>query len=193
MTNYKDIPIYEPKRTSIPSKILNDSSAWMGLELVIEDILDRFQIGRKNCIEFGVEFGYSAVAFSNFFEQVIGVDTFTGDAHTRHKGDHYEQTKASLAQYTNIELIKMDCRDWIKLDTQHYHLAHIDIIHYYQETYDCGLWAAKHSDCVLFHDTESHSEVKRAVIDIANETGFELYNFPLCYGLGILLNPHRQK
>lgn len=39
----------------MPVKIIQVTSAWKGLELIIADILDRFEIGRHSCIEFGVE------------------------------------------------------------------------------------------------------------------------------------------
>jgi hypothetical protein len=140
-----------------------------------------------SCLEFGVEFGYSTVAFSNYFKKVIGIDIFLGDIHTVHKGDHYEQTKASLSAFNNIELIKADYKDWIKTDTEVYDLIHIDIVHTYEDTYQCGLWSAQHSTCTLFHDTESFPEVKRAVSDIAKITGKKFYNYPKYYGLGIIV------
>lgn len=181
------IPIYTPIKKREPKVLLEMTSAWKGLDLIIEDILDRFKIERKTCIEFGVEFGYSSVVFSNFFEQVKGVDTFEGDIHTGHKGDHFEETKDRLSKFKNIELIRSDYRDWIAKDNSHYNFAHVDIVHNYKETYECGLWAAEHSDCTIFHDTVSFPEVRRALIDIAKTTGQKLYNYPYCFGLGILV------
>lgn len=181
------IATYKPRQTSTPPKLLEVTSAWKGLELIIGDILDRFNIERKSCIEFGVEFGYSTVVFSNFFEHVTGVDTFEGDVHTKHKGDHFEHTSKTLAPYTNIELFKSDYKDWIKKDTKRYNFAHVDIIHNYAETYECGLWAAQHSDCTIFHDTESFPAVRNAVADIAKATGKKVYNYPHCHGLGIIV------
>jgi hypothetical protein len=108
-----DIKPYKPKKLRQPEKMLEIVSAWKGLELIIEDIIDEFGLGRKRCIEFGVEFGYSAVVFSNFFESVTGVDTFEGDVHTVNKNEHFEETSKRLAAYTNIKLVKSDYRDWI--------------------------------------------------------------------------------
>jgi hypothetical protein len=48
------------------------------------------------------------------------------------------------------------------------------------------LWSAQHSDCAILHDTESFLEVRRAAIDIAEETGKGLYNYPFHHGLGII-------
>jgi len=171
----------------MPEKMIETTSAWKGLELIIEDILNRFDIGRDNCIEFGVEFGYSSVVFSNYFKKVKGVDTFIGDDHTNHKGDHFDETKKSLLQFENIELFQSDYRDWIKKDNEQYDFAHVDIIHNYNETYECGLWAVQHSKCCIFHDTQSFPEVKRAVYDIAKATGKKAYNYPHHYGLGIVV------
>ena len=184
---------YVPLNKKSPEILLPADTAWKGLELIIEDILDQFKIERDTCIEFGVEFGYSTVVFSNFFKIVKGIDTFEGDEHTINKQNHYEITKKNLAQYSNIELIKSDYKDWIAKDTQHYNFAHVDIVHNYKETYECGLWAAQHADCTIFHDTESFKEVRRAVIDISKITGQRLYNYPECYGLGILVNDRKKQ
>ncbi|MFA6980675.1 MAG: class I SAM-dependent methyltransferase [Ignavibacteriaceae bacterium] len=181
------LTVYEPLKKNIPEIMIDVNSAWKGLELVIEEILDHFDVGRESCIEFGVEFGYSTVVFSNYFKKVKGIDIFLGDEHTIHHGDHYEKTKKSLSEFENIELFKSDYRDWIKRDDEQYDFAHIDIVHNYKETYECGLWAVQHSKCCIFHDTESFLEVKKAVFDIAKNTGKNAYNYPFHYGLGIII------
>jgi hypothetical protein len=180
---------YRPRRLTPPSRKLEVVSAWKGLELLIDDLIDRYGLGRTRCIEFGVEFGYSAVAFSSFFEEVVGVDTFTGDEHTRNKEDHFEATQARLAPYPNIRLVRSDYRDFIKQDHGRFDFAHVDIVHNYKETFECGHWCVQHADIVVFHDTESFVEVRRAVRDIAKRTGYRALNYPLHYGLGILVNP----
>lgn len=181
------LKVYKPIQKSVPEKTIEVTTAWKGLELIIEDILNQFNIERNSCIEFGVEFGYSSVVFSNYFKKVTGVDIFVGDIHTSHKGDHYEETKKSLIDFENIELFRSDYKDWIKKDTNQYDFAHVDIIHNYKETYECGLWAVQHSKCCIFHDTESFPEVRRAVFDIAKKTGKTAYNYPYHYGLGIIV------
>lgn len=178
---------YIPREKKTPAKTIEVVTAWQGLELIIEDILNRFEVGRESCIEFGVEFGFSTVVFSNYFKSVTGIDTFEGDDHTDFKGNHYERTKASLHAFENVQLFKSDYRDWIKTDPKQYDFAHVDIIHNYKETFECGLWAAQHSKCCIFHDTESFPEVRRAVYDIAKKTGKKAYNFPHHYGLGIVV------
>lgn len=181
------IEIYKPVKMEKPAKMLAIRSAWQGLELITEDILDTFHIERNKCIEFGTEFCYSTVILSNFFKHVKGIDLFTGDRHVGFKSDHYESTKRSVSQYKNIELIKSDYRDYIKHDNDQYDLAHIDIIHTYKATYECGLWAAKHSKCAIFHDTISYPAVRKAVFNIAKHTGKKVYNYPFCNGLGIIV------
>ena len=54
------------------------------------------------------------------------------------------------------------------------------------------LLSAKHAQCVLFHDTESFPAVKRAVIDLARESGKTFY-FKESFGLGILGNQKLSK
>lgn len=184
---------YHPRKLENPGNIIMPhlNSSWRGLELIIKDILDRFEIGRQTCIEFGVEYGYSTIAFSNYFSKVIGIDTFEGDEHTGKRQSHFEETKKRLSEYPNIHLIKSDYKDWIQKDTAMYDFAHVDIVHTYNDTYTCGLWAAQHSQCVIFHDTESFLETRKAVIDIARVTGKELYNYADCYGLGIVVASKR--
>jgi len=183
-----DIKEYRPKKLSTPKNLIEIVSAWKGLEMIVEDIIEQFGLDTKNCIEFGVEFGYSAVVFSNFFDKVTGVDTFEGDEHTSNQEEHFETTKNRLSGFPNIELFKSDYKDWIVQDTKRYDFAHVDIVHNYDETFECGLWAAQHSDCTIFHDTESFPEVRRAVKDIAKQTRQKIYNYPHHFGLGILVD-----
>ena len=179
--------VYKPAKLVMPPKIMEVKSAWKGLEQVIEDILNRFDVGRDKCIEFGTEFCYSTVVFSNYFKKVRGVDLYTGDPHAGLYESHYESTKKSVEGYTNIELIQSDYRDYIKKDNEQYDLAHVDIIHTFEETYECGMWAAKHSKCTLFHDTVSFPAVRKAVYKVAKDTGKKAYNYPFHHGLGIVV------
>jgi hypothetical protein len=184
----EDIRPYKPRSLNKPEKLIEIVSAWKGLELIIGDIVTQFGLPQERCIEFGVEFGYSAVVFSNFFDKVIGVDTFEGDIHTENKTEHFQQTSERLRAFTNIQLVKSDYKDWIASDNTRYNLAHVDIVHNYHDTFECGLWAARHSDCTIFHDTESFPDVRKAVKDIARATGQQLYNYPQHFGLGILVD-----
>jgi hypothetical protein len=178
---------YVPLALARPSRSITVPSAWSGLELILADVIQRFNVGQARCLEFGVEFGYSTVALSSYFHEVIGVDLFTGDMHTTHQGDHYASTSEALALFANISLVRSDYRDWIEQDLSQYDLVHVDIVHTYSDTYRCGLWSAQHAKCVLFHDTESFRAVKRAVHDIALDTGKTFYNYKPHNGLGILV------
>jgi hypothetical protein len=178
---------YYPARKTVPEKLIESNTAWKGLELILEDILDRFDVGRDKCIEFGVEYCYSTVALSNYFKEVKGVDIFVGDPHSGGKADHYEDTKESVAAFPNIQLFKSDYKDWIRTDDEQYDFAHVDIVHLYDETFECGLWAIEHSKCTIFHDTESFTDVRRAVHDLAKKTGKKVYNYPFHHGLGIIV------
>jgi hypothetical protein len=185
------IPVapYIPSRFQAPNRQLDVTSAWAGLENVLADIIDRFQLGTDRCIEFGVEKGFSTAALSSYFASVVGVDTFQGDRHTTIIKDIFAETTASLQPYDNIQLIRSDYRDFIKTTDQgiRYDLAHVDIIHTFADTYACGLWCAERSECSIFHDTESFPTVKQAVREIARTTGKKVYNFEKFYGLGIIV------
>ena len=179
---------YTPQLLEEPTLKLEDiSSAWKGHDLIIKDLINRFKLNMDRALEFGVEFGFSTVAFSNYFNHVTGVDIFIGDIHTHNKTDHFEETKKRLESFKNITLIKADYKDYILTDHKQYDFIHVDIVHTYEDTYACGLWAAQHSKCTVFHDTESFQEVRWAVYDIAKATGKKFYNYPKHYGLGIIV------
>jgi hypothetical protein len=181
------IKTYKPRElqsfTNLPT---HHFSAWKGLELIIGDVVKRSGIHTRSCLEFGVEYGYSTAVFTHYFDKVTGVDLFTGDIHAGFKGNVFAAAADNLKDFKNITLIKSDYKDFIKDHHHSYDLIHVDIIHTYDATYECGLWAAEHSDCTLFHDTESFSSVKKAVRDIAKKSGKRFYNYPYYNGLGIL-------
>lgn len=163
-------------------------SAWGNIPTILKDIVERFDVDTTNALEFGVEYGYSTSAIANYFTNVLGVDIFTGDIHSGIKDDHMEQTKNYLEHYENITLLKSDYRDFIKDNHDNYGLIHIDIIHEFEHTYECGAWAVQHSRVTIFHDTESYFEVKRACQELANDFDLEFYNYKESHGLGILVN-----
>ena len=152
---------YIPQKRETP-RLINVSSAWGDIPTILKDIIDRFDINQNKALEFGVEYGYSTSALSNYFESVIGVDTFVGDVNSGIKQNHYFTTKNNLVDFPNIELIKSDYRDFIKDNNDRYDLIHIDIVHNYEHTYACGKWSLHHSDVVIFHDTESFREYTAA-------------------------------
>lgn len=178
---------YVPQQRQPPARVLSVNSAWKGIESILPELIERFDIGTKSCLEFGVEFGYSTAALSSFFDSVVGVDTFRGDRHSRNTWDFYNGTARRLADFDNIQLVRSKYQDWIKHDTNHYDLIHVDIIHTFADTFACGLWSANHSKCTLFHDTESFPTVKQAVREISRISGKRFYNFQECFGLGILV------
>lgn len=178
---------YVPQHRELPPRVLPVVTAWKGIESVLGDLIQRFNIGTRRCLEFGVEYGYSTAALSCFFDSVTGVDIFVGDKHTLDKRDIYQETSTRLSSYDNIRLVRSSYRDWIAKDDSFYDLIHVDIVHTYIDTYTCGLWSAQHAQCVLFHDTQSFGAVKQSVIDISRQTGKRFYNFKESNGLGILI------
>jgi hypothetical protein len=178
---------YVPEHRQAPPRVLTTVTAWKGIESILGDMIEKFHIGTDSCLEFGVEFGYSAAALSSFFNSVIGVDTFLGDKHTRIDEDLYETTVNRLSCFENIKLIRSNYQDWIRSDNNFYDLIHVDIVHTYKDTFACGMWSALHSNCTIFHDTESFPAVLAAVTDISRKTGKKFYNFEESNGLGILV------
>src|SRR4051812_32676884 len=96
-----DIRPYVPKYRHMPERVLPLVSAWQGIESILAEMIERFNIGTDRCLEFGVEFGYSTVALSSFFHTVVGVDTFLGDRHTTSNRDLYEETVSRLSSFDN--------------------------------------------------------------------------------------------
>ena len=178
---------YVPKIRDTP-KILNVVSAWGDIPTIIKDIIVTFNINPQTALEFGVEYGYSTSALANYFTKVIGVDTFKGDIHSYVKQNHHKMTENKLENYKNIQLIQSSYQDYIKTNNSIYDLIHIDIVHTYNETYECGEWAVNHSKVVIFHDTISFDEVKKVCYDLSTKYGLEFYNYPDSHGLGILIN-----
>jgi cephalosporin hydroxylase len=183
---------YIPQTKDYPKLASLYPSAWGDIPTIIKDIIDRFNIKPNSAIEFGVEYGYSTSTFANYFNNVTGVDIFTGDIHAGFKGDIYESTKTNLKEFQNINLIKQDYKDFIiENDSNYYDLSHIDIIHTYEDTYRCGEWCVKHSDVILFHDTMSFPEVYKVCVDLATKYNLDFFNYENSYGLGILA--HKKK
>ncbi|MCZ8021379.1 MAG: class I SAM-dependent methyltransferase [Chryseotalea sp.] len=179
---------YVPTSIEKPRHLIQSKSqAWVGLESIVKDIIQFSNCQTNHALEFGVEFGYSSSALSNYFKKVTGVDIFTGDEHAGFHGDIFELTKSNFKDFPNIELIKSDYRDFIKDNAQQYDLIHVDIVHTYEATYECGLWSAQHSTVTIFHDTESYRDVKRAVAAIAKATHKKFYNYKKYNGLGIVI------
>jgi hypothetical protein len=180
--------IYTPKKLISPPRMIDVPSAWVGNELIIEDIIERFKITPKRCIEFGVQHGWSTAALANYFTHVIGVDTFAGDEMAGiGDPDHtFHGTQEALKDFPNITLARTSYQDWIRKDESWYDLIHVDIIHTYEDTYPCGRWACEASDVVIFHDTLAFPEVMAAVKDLASDADMYFYNYPHAYGLGIL-------
>jgi hypothetical protein len=159
-------------------------SSWAGIDWALPALLHRWVPRCEVAVEFGVEFGFSTAALGCYFQRVVGVDPFMQST------DFAEATWARLAPYKNVTLRRQGWRSWADAhEFERPDLIHIDIDpHDYDMTYAAGTWAARHSDCVLFHDTENPlADVKRAVGDIAGEQGMEFWNWLECNGLGILV------
>jgi hypothetical protein len=151
------------------------------------DMIQRFDIPTNRALEFGVDYGYSASALANYFDEVIAVDHFQGDPQTGERDNLYEQALKALQNFPNIRLVCQDYREFIKVDKDEYGLIHVDMFHDYECTYGAGRWAADHARVVIFHDTEGWVEVKDAAGKISEETGMKFYNYAVNFGLGILV------
>jgi hypothetical protein len=181
---------YVPKIRDTP-KIVNVISAWGDIPTIIKDIIVTFNINPQTALEFGVEYGYSTSTLANYFTKVIGVDTFIGDVHSGKKTNHFEQTKNNLINHPNVVLIESDYENFIKNDVNRYDLIHIDIVHTYNETFECGDWSIQHSDVVIFHDTITFSEINKVCHDLSQKYDLAWFNYSESHGLGILVNKNR--
>lgn len=166
---------------------LDVPSAWKGLERYIPSIITEFNIKPHHCLEFGVDEGYSSHVFSQLFDKVTGVDMFAGDIHIRHDHDeHFYPKIKHRFNNTNVDIIKSDFRDFIKNNTTRYDLIHVDIVHLYDDTFECTDWAVQQSDVVILHDTCSFPSINQVCVDIAAKHNIGYNNIPHHHGLGIL-------
>jgi predicted O-methyltransferase YrrM len=178
---------YIPAERDNPKLVTNKPSAWGDIPTVLKDIIKRFNINPNKALEFGVQYGYSTSALANYFEEVIGIDTFIGDIHAGVENNFFEETKRDLNEFSNIELIESTYQDFILNRKEQYDLIHVDIIHTYEDTFACGEWAVNNSNVVIFHDTESFPSVKQACIDLSLKYNLTFYNYQPSHGLGILI------
>lgn len=164
-------------------------SAWGNIPIILKSIINDFNINIDKALEFGVEYGYSTSALANYFNSVIGVDTFKGDINSGGREYFYDYTKELLKPYKNIELISCDYESYFKwMDAdKRFDLIHIDIIHTYEDTFACGDMALNHCNVVIFHDTMSFKEVYDACSDLADKHNCLFYNYEQSHGLGILV------
>lgn len=175
----------------LPTSEPRPPSGWVGLEKIMPSLVRMFCKGRRYALEFGVEYGYSTTVLSQLFDHVTGVDWFKGDPHSGEREDYYERTAQNFVNRPNVKLIRSSYQDFIADPLNQPlrpDLIHVDVVHTYEATYECGRWAVNHSPVVIFHDTQHiWPEVKQAIERIANETGRDFYNYPHCFGLGILV------
>jgi hypothetical protein len=180
--------IYTPELDIKEYKIIKVNSAWKGLEKIISPIMKDFNVENNKALEFGVDYGFSTSVWANHFKSVIGVDTFQGDRHAgKRNEDFLEIVKNNLKDYDNITLVKSCFEEFIKDNNEQYDLIHIDIIHDYKPTFDCGEWAVQHAKVVVFHDTISFPCIKDVCLDLASKYNLSFYNYEKCFGLGILV------
>ena len=182
--------IYQPSFLDEDNKPISAISAWVGLEKIIRPIVKDFNLNNKSALEIGVDYGYSLSALSNVFEEVVGVDMFCGDVHTGVRNENqYQMVLKNFSEVNNVQLIKSSYQEYFdSLDKQaSFDLVHVDIVHTFQETYECGKLALEHSRCVIFHDTESFSDVNRACEQLSVDLDCDFYNYPYSHGLGILV------
>ena len=190
MTDVEIIP-YIPQTIVRPRRLLEGdfgTSSWIGLESILADLLQRFQVGRSLAVEFGAEHGYSAVALSNYFRLVRTVDPFGQMTATPPIEPMEERCRRNIAPWPNIQLLVEPWQMFCARTRMACDLVHVDAEHNYADTFGIGDWACQHAPVTIFHDTESFpGTVKPAVRDLAAKWGLEFHNFDRYHGLGILV------
>jgi hypothetical protein len=188
---------YIPQNTILPYTLLDIPSAWRGLESYIKPLMDELSIPYGNdrvFTEFGVEYGYSCIAFANYFGWVNAVDTFQGDEHAGVRdtkqaflGNIPDNFKLKIMLYE--QSYQYFFKAYRKASSRpKSDLVHIDIVHTYEDTYACGdlAWQWLEPNAMLFHDTLSFPDVARACEYLAKKYDLRFLNIPYHYGLGIL-------
>lgn len=178
---------YEPKVYRSAPRFLDAPTAWQGVETILYDIIDRFDIKTDCALEFGCDYGFSTVALSGYFKRVIGVDWFKGDPHAGYRDEgQWNAVSNALSLFDNITLIRSSIEDFTANSSGHYDLIHIDIFHEYIPTFSAAIWALDHTDLVMLHDTRSFPPVMAACEAAAKEAGVNFYELPKFHGVGIL-------
>lgn len=180
--------ISQIKKSKWNKTFLDVPTGWKGLENYMPSIIDCFNIKQKSALEFGVDSGYSLHILSQLFDNVTGVDLFESDEHIGHiQGDEfYEGVMSIFSQFNNTKIVRQDFREYIKTDTKQYDLIHVDIVHLYDQTYQCAEWSIFHSNVIMLHDTISYSDVNQVCLDLSKKYNLGYYNICDCHGLGIL-------
>jgi tRNA A58 N-methylase Trm61 len=160
---------YIPQIFDTP-KTIDKPSAWSTVAPIVRDIIQRFNINPQKALEFGVGNGYSISVLANYFYEVTGIDIDCKDIDFK---------------LLNVDIWEMSYKFFIRKNKSWYDLIHIDMDHSYEQTFDAGKWAVKHSNCVLFHDTNMKG-VMDAVLEI-EKLGYKFYNYTDPCGLGILV------
>ena len=169
--------------------LLEGPTGWRGLECYMESIIKVLNIKPKTALEFGVDSGYSLKVLSQLFDKTIGVDPFIGDKHIGHsQGEVFYKNVLKKFEGDNVEIVKKDFKSFASNHNHNnkYDLIHIDIVHLYNETFECADWSAHHSDVIIIHDTMSFPEMARVCRDISSKHKFKFNNIPYHYGLGVL-------
>lgn len=169
------------------SRIANENSAWGSIAYAIGPLLKEFDLKSDAAIEFGCEYGYSTAVLANYFKKVVAVDLFVGDKHSGERQNFKAATENNLADFHNITLIEGDCLKH-PVSMSEYDFAHVDIVHDYRPTFDAGEKLLNAGvPCVVFHDTMSFPEVRKAVLDLSEQHDCVSLEYPYSHGLGILM------
>lgn len=113
-------------------------------------MIERFDIGTHRCLEFGVEFGYSTVTLSSFFNSVWALIHFWETSIRLITMMSIKKRSAGYPASPTSQLIRSDYKDWIQKDENDYDLIHVDIIHSYADTFACGFMECKSSKVYNF-------------------------------------------
>jgi len=182
--------IYQPRKQVACPRLapVEITSAWSGIEQLIPDIIERFGLNTGSVLELGVSSGFSASAWANYFDKVAGVDTFQYllDFSHRNTMQPMEETQMYLKEFPNVTLIKSDWREYIKTHIEKVDLLHVDMEHTEQEVYEAGMWGKDFATVMCFHDTMSFPVVAKGLERLSKDIGWNFYNWPHCYGFGIL-------
>jgi len=168
-------------------ELLKQPSGWEGLECYMDSIIKELNIKTDLALEFGIDQGYSLKILTQLFKKTVGVDSFSSDPHIGHpQGSEFFQSILNKFKDHNVDIFKVDYRDYIKNDNKQYDLIHVDIVHFYAETFECVDWSIQHSNVVLVHDTITFPDMHRVCVDIAKKHNVGYSNIIPHNGLGVL-------
>jgi cephalosporin hydroxylase len=149
--------------------------------------------GARHVVELGTRSGVSTVAWLYGLELTGGRLTSVDIDEKPAIGDYPHWTFIRGDDCDPDVFARLELADIVFVDTSHFYAHTLRELNLYR-------WLVKPGGIIVCHDTELQHPidgppsdppfpVKRAIIDFVREYGYEWFNYPDCFGLGVIEIP----